>query len=249
MPIYFIQDDNISGDLISIDGDNFHHLAHVLRCSAGEEIFASDNKEKFRVKIESVHKRHIEARVIKREKIRPGAEITLIQCLPKKDKMDSIVRHVVELGARNIFPVVSARSVPRVNDSKAQKLLSRFQKIANEQAQQAGIEILPNIYAIQKFEDAVRDLSRFDLVVIPWEEEKSKKVRDVLSKGDPAGRPYLNVKKLAIIIGPEGGLTSEEVRCAEEAGAISVSLGGTILRAEIAGLVTLAVIKYEFNWM
>lgn len=242
MPIFFIADDNITEDLIKIDGNNFHHLAHVLRCSAGEEIFISNNKEKFRVKIENIYKRYIETRIIERKIIKHDIEITLIQCLPKKDKMDFIVGHCVELGLRNIIPVISERSIPRVNEDKAQKLLSRFQKIAKEQAQRAGIEVLPGIHQIQKFQDSVVNLSGFDLVLIPWEEEKSRKIKDILIN-------YTNIKKIAIIIGPEGGLTNEEVNCAENIGAIPVSLGKTIFRTEIAGLVALSIIKYQFDWL
>lgn len=248
MPIYFVRDDDISNDLINIGGDNFHHLANVLRCSPGEEIFVSNNKEKFKVRIESICKGHIKTRIVEREEIRFDTEVSLVQCLPKKDKMDSVVRHAVELGVRNIFPVVSERSVPRPNNDRAQRLLQRFQKIAKEQAQQSGIEILPSVHQIQKFEDVVSNLSGFDLIVIPWEEEKSRKIMDVLGRGDPAGRPFVGDGHarplLAVIIGPEGGLTSEEVRCAEKVGAIPVSLGKTVLRTEIAGLVTLVVIKY-----
>ncbi|MDD5772964.1 MAG: RsmE family RNA methyltransferase, partial [bacterium] len=221
---------------------NFHHLAHVLRCAAGEEIFVTNDREKFKVKIMSVLGKHIEARIIDREKIRSDQEITLIQCLPKKDKMDFVVGHCVELGLRNIIPVISERSIPRVNEDRAQKLLCRFQKIAKEQAQRAGIEILPKVSEIQKFSDAVCNLKGFDLILIPWEEEKSKKMKDILNN-------CTNNKKIAIIIGPEGGLTGEEVNAAKKIGAVPVSLGKTIFRTEIAGLVALSIIKYQFDWM
>ena len=209
MPVYFVDDDNISDDIININGDNFHHLAHVLRCSVGDEVFISNNKERFRTKITSVLKKHIEAKIIEREKIQSYQKITLIQCLPKKDKMDFIVRHCVELGLINIIPVISERSISRINDDRSQKLLFRFQKIAKEQAQRAGIEVLPIVSEIQKYDDAVSNLKGFDLLLIPWEEEKSKKIKDILNN-------CTNIKKIAIIIGPEGGLTGEEVKCAEK---------------------------------
>lgn len=242
MPIYFINESDITGDIVKISGDNFHHLAHVLRCAVGEELFVSDNKERFKVKIEKIDKSHIDTRIIERKKIESDIEITLIQCLPKKDKMDFVVGHCVELGLRNIIPVISERSIPRVNEDKARKLLSRFRKIAKEQAQRAGIEVLPDVSEIQSFDNAVSNLKGFDLVLVPWEEEKSKHIKDILKN-------RTNIKKIAIIIGPEGGLTGGEVSLAEKAGAVPASLGKTIFRTEIAGLVALSIIKYQFDWL
>lgn len=242
MPVYFVEDDDISDDLININGDNFHHLAHVLRCSAGEEIFVSNNKEKFRVKIENIYKKYIKTRIIERKKIESDIEITLIQCLPKKNKMDFVIGHCVELGLKNVIPVISERSIPRLKEDRSLKLLSRFQKIAKEQAQRAGIGFLPKVSEIQQYDNVIGNLKGFDLILIPWEEEKSKKIKDILNN-------YTNIKKIAIIIGPEGGLTGKEVKCAKKAGAVPVSLGGTILRTEIAGLAALSIIKYQFDWL
>ncbi|MEW6088712.1 MAG: RsmE family RNA methyltransferase [bacterium] len=242
MPIYFINENDITGDIVRISGGNFHHLSNVLRREAGDEIFVSDTKEKYRLRITSVSKKHLEAKIINREKIQSGREITLTQCLPKKNKMDTVARANVELGVRNIIPVISERSVPRLDDAREQKLLSRWRKVSIEQAQQSGIPVLPNVSGVQKFEEAVQNLKGFDLVIIPWEEEKSKKIKDVLKN-------CKNVQKIAIIIGPEGGLTAEEVNFAEKTGAIRVSLGGTIFRTEIAGLIAVSIIKYQFDWL
>lgn len=242
MPIYFVSGNKISGDLVEIDGDNFHHLVHVCKCRIGDIISVSDEKKIYYTRVEVITKDSIEARVIQEKEILSDKELTLIQSLPKSKKMDTIIRQVVELGVKNIIPVISERTVPRLDKDKEDKVLFRWQKIANESAQFAGLGSVPNISQIQDFKEVLVKLNKFDLVLIPWEEEKARKIKDVLDK-------YSSPKKIAVIIGPEGGFTNGEVAEAQKKGAISITLGKTVFRTEMAGLISAIIVKYELNWL
>jgi 16S rRNA (uracil1498-N3)-methyltransferase len=164
----------------------------------------------------------------------PKVKLTLAQGLPKGRKMDLIVEKCVELGVRQIIPMLTERTV-----AKATKL-ARWQKIAKEAAEQAKRAVIPEVMPALEFQEVLRLKDQFDLALIPWEEEDKTSLKQALTSS-------LAARSILLLIGPEGGFSGAEVGSAKKAGFVSVSLGKRILRTETAGLAALAAITYELE--
>ena len=146
--------------------------------------------------------------------------------------MDLIVRMGTELGLSSIVPVLTARSVADPGPAR----LARWQRVAQEAARQCGRGDLPEIHPAGDLQTGLATLGPVGLFVIPWEEEVQS-IGEVI-----AGTSFASA---ALLIGPEGGLTLEEVEAGRAAGGQTVSLGQLILRTETAGLITAAMLLYE----
>ncbi len=244
---FFVDRNNVSFDernIVINDSEDIKHITKVLRLSIGEELEICDGQNKeYIVEIINIGKDKIECKVnSKNISLREAfIDITLFQALPKSNKMDLIVQKNVEIGVKEIVPIVTSRCVTKIKDVKAEnKKINRWQKIANEAAKQCKRGVLPKIDKVINFEE-LKEISRnFDLLLIPYELEDSVGIRRAL-KGKS------NIKKIGIIIGPEGGFTEKEVLKAMEWGAISVSLGPRILRTETAGLAASTIIMYQLG--
>jgi len=183
----------------------------------------------------------IAVEVIKRYSPRDkGLFITLMQSLPKANKMDFIVQKATELGADRIVPFLSSRSIPRLSTEKTRLKIARWQHIAVEAVRQCGRVDIPVIDEILSFEEALLQPEHKTLNIIFWEEETGKGVREVL-----CDKRYDGLKAISVIVGPEGGFTKEEVSRAVEKGFVSVSLGRQVLKVETAALTILSIIQYE----
>jgi 16S rRNA (uracil1498-N3)-methyltransferase len=167
-------------------------------------------------------------------------KIELYQALPKAGKMDFIVQKATELGADKIIPFLSSRSIPQLTAEKATLKISRWLTIASEAAKQCGRADIPEISDILSFNKMLAYPEKEALKIFFWEEESEKGIKDVLHD-----MKHEMVKRIAVVIGPEGGFAREEVRKAVEMGFISVSLGRNILKVETAALTILSIIQYE----
>lgn len=244
---FFVNKDNISEekDIIIIDdSEDLKHISKVLRLSEGDkiEICNKDNVD-YLVSISSIDKKHIECRIINKytSKTESLIEIVLFQAVPKSSKMDLIIQKNVEIGVKKITPIISDRCVVKIKDKSAEKKkIQRWQKIAYEAAKQCKRGIIPTIGNIVDIQDLNSILSEFDMVIMPYEEENDNGIKKVISRN-------ADIKKIGIIIGPEGGFTKDEVEKVISWGGSSVSLGPRILRTETAGLVTTSIVMYELG--
>jgi 16S rRNA (uracil1498-N3)-methyltransferase len=178
----------------------------------------------------------------------PTIEVTLFQGLPKSDKFELIVQKCTELGIHRIVPVETSRSIVKLNDKKADRRVERWQKIAEEAAKQSARGRIPVVGNVVSWKELISTLQKepFALFIVPWEEAKEISIRQVLQSvrtGDSAP------KRIAYMIGPEGGLSPEEVQALITLGARPVTLGPRILRTETAGFTVLTVLMYEFLQM
>lgn len=246
---FFVEEKNIREKKVIIEGDEARHIAQVLRLEEKDKIkvFTGKGRE-YLTEIIQVNKKEVVGRILKESRLdtEPPIEITLVQGLPKSDKMDFIVQKVTELGVRRIIPVITQRTIVRLDKEKAGKRRNRWQRITLEAAKQSGRAIIPEVREVIPFIQALDNLNRESLNLIPWEEETSTSLKKIL-KQFTVNRKRLTVNGITVFIGPEGGFTSEEVEAAKEKGVDSVSLGPRLLRTETAGLVTLAMILYELG--
>ena len=241
MARFFVEPEQVSEKTINIFGDDVKHIAKVLRLRIDEKITVCDKcGNDYECTIDEISSDRVVARIVSTAKnfAESDIEITLLQGLPKSDKMDLIIQKCVELGVSKIIPVITKRAVSRPTDGD--KKLVRWQKISAEAAKQCGRGIIPEIGKIISFNDALKLVENNDaLSIMPYECESEGKLRDVLKGADK--------KKVFVFIGPEGGFDEAEVIAACKAGVKTVTLGPRIMRTETAPLAVCSVIMYEIG--
>ncbi len=168
--------------------------------------------------------------------------ITLFQGLAKGDKMDWIVQKATELGAVRIVPVSFARCIVRLNADDAHKKQERWQKIAREAVKQSGRCCIPEVSLPVSLSDIGCLFQTLEQVAVPWEE---------CPEGGPLSfvKRHPSISSLGIVIGPEGGISPEEMSFLTETRAEPVTLGKRILRTETAGLAALSVFSALYGEM
>ncbi|MGD9676802.1 MAG: 16S rRNA (uracil(1498)-N(3))-methyltransferase [Vulcanibacillus sp.] len=242
MQRYFVDPKLFSEDKVIIIGEDAHHITKVLRCNIGDKIICCNNggldviTEIIYMSFERVETKIIS--IIKQDR-EPLVKITLAQALPKSDKMDFIIQKGTEIGVTTFLPFNSERTIVQLNQQKEQKKIGRWEKIAKEAAEQSHRSRIPNILPIVNYKELIGNFKN-RIVLIAYERE----VTTTLFK---AIENMSELKEILLIIGPEGGFSDQEVELASKNGAISISLGRRILRAETAGLVGVANILYHYE--
>ncbi|HPZ53798.1 MAG TPA: 16S rRNA (uracil(1498)-N(3))-methyltransferase [Bacillota bacterium] len=239
---FFVTPEAIAGNTFTITGADAKHIASVLRMGRGDqiELVVGDGRS-CTATIVSASPFQITGEIVSTSicSNEPEVLISLIQCLPKGDKMDLVVQKCVEIGVTSIVPAISDRTVVRLQTERAQKKAARWRRIAEEACKQCGRSSLPTISDVISFEDAVRSAPPDSLKLIPYELESERSLKQQLEKSDPTS--------VVVCIGPEGGFSQDEVSFAESHGFIPVTLGNRILRTETAGLVVAACILYHMD--
>lgn len=244
MPRFFVPPDRIRDGQIRMDGPDVHHLRDVLRLKPGDRfsVLDGDNRE-YLVELMSLDADSASARVLT-EGVRPTeprVRMTLAQCLPKGEKMEWVLQKGTEIGYSVFVPVASSRSVVHLDGARADRKVERWRRVVREAAEQAGRAVLPDVHELCSWSGLCASFGEFDMVLLPWEGEQVLGLREALHGGVPGN--------LLIVIGPEGGLSLDEVEEARRHGARAVSLGKRILRTETAGLVAGAAVLYEAGEM
>lgn len=225
-----------------IKGQEALHLSRVLRYEAGERVLVFDGRGSlYRSRILAIGPEvlvQIEAEIEAEAENR--LEITLAQGLLKGDKMDFVVQKATELGAASFVPLTLERSVVKLTDKKAEQRQERWQRIAQEAVKQCGRVTVPDIRPVQSLNDLLFAAEDYDLILFPWEEEQETSVKAILNE-------HLNCHKVLCILGPEGGMTREEMLAVKKAGGRVVTLGKRILRAETASVAVLSIVQYALG--
>ena len=245
MQRYFVTPEAIQGDRVTITGDDVKHIVRVLRMEAGDEVIVCDGTGRaFQTELTELGDGAVTARIVEELSAQPESpvKITLAQGLPKGDKMDLIIQKGTETGITRFLPLSMSRCIVQYDDKKEQKRRERWQKIAKEAAEQSHRNIVPDVANGMTFKQLMNGLERFDLVLVPYEMEKARGVRDVLEEHPEA-------REVCVVIGPEGGIAEEEIETALRAGAVPVTLGPRILRTETAGLFVAACVAYHAGEM
>lgn len=244
MSRFFVDAGDVGENSIFIRSkEDIKHMGKVLRLQVGDKIEISDSAQwEYRAEICAVEPEFVEARILDKQKFarEPELQVTLFQGIPKQSKMETIIQKCVELGVFSIVPVFMERTVV-VDKGNFSKKQQRWQRIAAESVKQCRRGIIPEVKEAVKLPDAIEDLAEFDLILFPYENETGRTIKDSLK-----GRDRLP-KRVALIIGPEGGFSQKEAEMLTEAGADRVSLGKTILRTETAGPAALAMTMYELE--
>lgn len=237
-PRFFIK--GIIGDSVDITGSDARHIKDILRLVPGEIIEVVDSEGTLAdVRLEDVSRECVSGRVVERRKTTEALpHVVLFQGLPKSGKFDTVVRQTTEIGVSGISPVLTERVVVKLEPGKAGKKSDRWQRIAEEAAKQAHRMLIPKVSGILSWQEAIEELQKFDQVIVFWEEERESLLFEVLKPG---------ARTIAVVVGPEGGLSTREVDELKEIGARTVTLGESILRTETAGSIAVALVLYELR--
>ena len=162
--------------------------------------------------------------------------------------MELIIQKSVELGVDKITPIEMKRCIVKLDEKDKIKKRERWQKIAEVAAKQSGRDIIPEICNIKNIKEIGSEFGDYDLVLLCYENEKEVLLKEVLKSNElKKNSENLSEFKIAVIIGPEGGVDISEVELMEKSGAKVISLGNRILRTETVALAILSIIMYEFE--
>ena len=247
MPRFFIDKEKLEilpdTILAHIQGEDSFHIARSLRMAVGDTVTVCDSEgyeydgilEKIRDDSTTVCLKN--RRLAKGE---PPVFITLYMAYPKGDKLETVIQKAVELGASRIVPFESSRCIKRPKADKIEEKTKRLTRIATEAAKQCGRGRLPVVSTPMSYDEMLACASRDELALFCYEGEGTRNIREILTSGKTP-------TTLSVIVGSEGGFSSEEATKATEAGLCLTGLGDRILRCETAPDYALSSISYQFE--
>ena len=242
MQKYFISEEDLASNIIT--GDDVFHIRSVMRGKIGDLILVSDEKRTCLAKIASITNSEVAFEIVNEEigNNELPVFVSIFQGYPKGDKIEDIIKHGTELGAYNFIPTLMKRSVFKLDPKKKESKLLRFNKIAKEAAEQSFRAYVPRVLDIPYLKAI--DFSAYDKLVLCYEESAKEGESSNFKKIVKDLRPN---DKIAILIGPEGGIDEAELDYLLAKGFIPCALGPRILRTETAVFYALSAISYEME--
>lgn len=251
MQRFFVPAGQMSADSVYIEGEDARQLQRVLRAEIGYEMVVSNGVDRdVTAKIVELGKDKVIARIIKElaRNHESQIQVTVAQSMPKADKMELVIQKGTELGAFDILPFSSKRTVVQYDAKKEAKRLERWNKISKEAAEQAHRNVVPVIHSPIEWKVLLHKLGEYDIALLCYEKsEGSLPLKEALRNLQQTTEQ--EPRRILLMIGPEGGFTDEEVQQVQQSGGIAVTLGPRILRTETAALAALSCILYECNEM
>lgn len=208
------------------------HLVQVLRHGVGDTFIAFDGiAGEYTARLESVGKREAVATIESFDAVdrESPLQLTLVQCVSKGDRMDYTLQKAVELGVTRIVPVLSERSVVKLDAERWEKKWEHWQGVLTSACEQSGRTRVPALDEPQKLLSGLPQTEGLKLVLAPG---RGTSLRQLPSS-----------KAVTLLVGPEGGLSASEIAHAQQQGYIGLTLGPRILRTETAGVAALAALQ------
>ena len=236
----------VVGSEVVITGQDARHITLVLRLKPGDDIILlTGNGQEYSARIRSIGPDGVRVGISSayRSQTDPVIELTVALGFLKEKKMDELVRQLTELGMHRFQPFFARRSVSRPDGARMAARVARWEKIARESLKQCRRGSAPEIRLSVAFDEVLSMAAEDDVKIVFWERETRLPIPGPV---DPASDKPLRV---TILLGPEGGLTDEEVNAARSAGFVVCSLGPRILRAETATVAACALVQYVYGDM
>jgi len=253
---FTITPERIAGGRVAFDRGESRHLSRVLRLRAGDTVLAADGTgREYTVRLETVGEQATGTVLgVAAGASESPVQITLVQSVPKGDKMEAIVRAATELGIAHVVPVLTARTVVALEAGRWRDRARRWQRIAAEAAKQCGRAVIPTVSAPRPLADLLARDEPAELQLCLWEgaattaesgpgaeRASGQTLAASLPPSLPAGA------RIRLLVGPEGGLSRDEVESAQARGFTIVGVGPRILRTETAGPAIIAVLQARFG--
>ena len=233
---FYIETELNTGNTIELTESVFHHWVRVLRAKVQEKaIFFNGKGGEYRVTLTEINKKNAFVSVDHFEAIDRTAPFKVIlgQVMSKGDRMDYAIQKATELGVTTIQLLTSDRCEMRLKYDRDQKKLDHWQSVAIAACEQCGMNIVPKVLAPISIEEWIQtDLPISRFVMAPNKDQKN-----VLLDAQP---------ELALLIGPEGGLSESEIGLSNQHGFVNWCIGDRVLRTETAPVVALSILNYHF---
>ena len=244
---FFVKENQIEENRIKILGEDVNHIKNVLRLEIGEKLKLCDvdNEKNYITEITEIDKEFVLCNIldVAENEAEGRVELHIFQGLPKADKMELIIQKGTELGVKEFTPVNFERCIVKLTGKDEDKKIDRWQKIAETASKQSGRDLIPKINKIMSIKELCNNVSNFDVVLLAYENEKENTLKNELYKlKEKSGN-----LKIAVVIGPEGGIAEKEVELLKDANAKVITLGNRILRTETVCLMCSSIIMYELE--
>ena len=242
---FYISPENWNSDALSLRDAEAHHARDVLRMKRGDRaVLFNGRGREITAEIVDLSGDEVHFRRLQETETPPfRCRITLGQAVPKGKNMDLIVQKAVEIGAAEIAPLISGRTIVDLDKKEAEQKKAKWQQIAIEAAKQSGQNWLPQVNAPRKLKDFFFDAGNFDLRLIGSLQPDAIHLKKIL--GDYTDQHRDRPKSVLMLVGPEGDFTPAELALAKTHGCLPITLGPIILRVETAAIYCLSVLSYE----
>lgn len=240
---FFVEEEQVNGENAYISGSDVNHIVNVLRMKIGEELLISVKGDwDYLCKIEEIENDRVNLKLLESMEQRElPIKLTLLQGIPKSDKLEMIIQKATELGVSNIIPVKTNRVVVKIEEKKQASKVARWNAIAQSAAKQSKRSIIPKVLNPQTLDNALEIVKDYGVKLLPYENADGiKKTKDILNSLD-------SKNNIAVFIGPEGGFEEAEVKKSTDSGFEVITLGKRILRTETAGLALLSNIMIRLE--
>lgn len=241
----FVEDKQISGKRVEVFDVDFNHIVNVLRMKNGDEVQIGnkDTLDTYLARIKEISNDKAVLEIVEElGNNESNVKVDLYQGLPKFDKMELVIQKTTEIGINKIVPTDMTRCIVKLDEKDYKKKQERWQKIAESAAQQSKRGMIPEIDDKIKLKDIINKINEYDIFIVAYEEENTNTLKEELKQ--VKGKAEY---KIGILVGPEGGITEEEIELLKEKGAKIVTLGKRILRTETAPIVLASNIIYELE--
>jgi 16S rRNA (uracil1498-N3)-methyltransferase len=242
---FYIATENWNVDALALRESEVHHARDVLRLDPGERVVVFNGRgHEITAEITKVTREEIQLRKLHEARMAPlRCEITLAQAIPKGKNMDMIVQKAVELGAAEIAPIISDRTIVHLQDKDAVEKQAKWQQVAIEAAKQCGQNWLPTVQVPRKLSAFFDGVASLQLRLIGSLQSDAMHLKTVLADYEREHRD--RPASVLMCIGPEGDFTPAELNLARSHGCRPITLGPIILRVETAAIYCLSVLSYE----
>lgn len=246
---FFTEPSNIDAQegMIRVVGDDVNHIRNVLRMKKGEQILLCTGQEgdpvEYLCEIDEIMPEEVTARILDLQKNARElpADLYLFQAIPKGDRFETVIQKCVELGVHEIIPVITARTIVRLDEKRAAKKTDRWNSISLAAAKQSKRSFVPAVRMPEGWAGALKTAEGLDKILVPYENaEGIAHTRRVIEEVRPGER-------VGIFIGPEGGFEEKEIEQLEALGAESITLGHRILRTDTASMAILAMLMLHLE--
>ena len=242
---FYIPPENWNPREIALREGEAHHARDVLRMEQGDRVVVFNGRgREITAEIIELSKAEVRLRKLQENETPPlRCRITLGQAIPKGKNMDLIVQKAVEIGAAEIAPLISERTIVDLDAKDAEQKQAKWQQIAIEAAKQCGQNWLPTVQTPRKLKDFFAEHAAHDLRLIGSLQPDALHLKQILS--DYRERHGDRPQTTLMMVGPEGDFTPAELALAKSHGCQPITLGPIILRVETAAIYCLSVLSYE----
>jgi 16S rRNA (uracil1498-N3)-methyltransferase len=244
---FYLPRKQIESKGLVLTGAEAHHCHDVLRLDAGSRVIVFDGEGREHLcKIEQATSKQVSLVEIQKQNT-PALpfRVTLAQAIPKGKTMDVIMQKATELGVHRIIPVLSERTVVKIEEEDSSRKTERWREIVVDAAKQSGNNWMPSIEQPQTVKLVAQEVRHFDLAVIGSLQPDSKFLKSYLD--DFSAEKKRLPSSILVCIGPEGDYTPAELSLLQGAGCRPITLGQIVLRSDTAAIYALSTLTYELQ--